>query len=453
MKHFLKSLLFGLLVLVSFAPANAALPEGYTELKYIESSGTQYINTGVKLTSTNGVYLEFAYDTYVNDNQILGTDIPNNIGNYNFYVDTYNYSFYYCSGGTRTNHYIAGADFTGSHSMGINYMNSGKWVVDGRFITNTTTITTNDYNLLMFRRGTTKTSKVKIKKVSISNNTTLTHEFIPARRNSDGELGMYDTVNNRFYTNDGTGEFVAGPVVDIKIATTNYVTREFAPVQTRLTQTNTKITNLITQSNTNTASIATLAAQKQNRPATNCPTGKKCLLVKDINGNDNWYPIIDMVLLSNIIGTDEGSAGAYVKNDGTFSGSINAFGLTSSNKNSFAVAFGNNGFVRGHGRCSTRAGTNPWITNTSYTVADSDIVSTLADETGQDGALYCYCQLDDYTPSGGTAQKASSKWFYVGSRSDCAGQCSGLCPYYLRSNSSMYLTFRSTFLNGIKVAQ
>jgi hypothetical protein len=37
--------------------------------------------------------------------------------------------------------------------------------------------------------------------------------FIPARRNSDGVLGMYDTVTNTFFTNSGTGEFIAGPIV------------------------------------------------------------------------------------------------------------------------------------------------------------------------------------------------------------------------------------------------
>ena len=37
--------------------------------------------------------------------------------------------------------------------------------------------------------------------------------LIPAQRDSDGVLGMYDTVNNVFYTNDGNGSFVAGPDV------------------------------------------------------------------------------------------------------------------------------------------------------------------------------------------------------------------------------------------------
>jgi len=36
-------------------------------------------------------------------------------------------------------------------------------------------------------------------------------DFIPARRNSDGVLGMYDTVSGTFKENAGTGTFTAGP--------------------------------------------------------------------------------------------------------------------------------------------------------------------------------------------------------------------------------------------------
>ena len=33
----------------------------------------------------------------------------------------------------------------------------------------------------------------------------------PAKRNSDGAIGLYDLVANTFYTNSGTGAFTAGP--------------------------------------------------------------------------------------------------------------------------------------------------------------------------------------------------------------------------------------------------
>lgn len=40
-------------------------------------------------------------------------------------------------------------------------------------------------------------------------------KLVPARRNLDGAVGLYDTVGNEFYNNNGTGEFIAGPTKGI----------------------------------------------------------------------------------------------------------------------------------------------------------------------------------------------------------------------------------------------
>ena len=41
----------------------------------------------------------------------------------------------------------------------------------------------------------------------------VSHHYIPARRNSDNAIGMYDTVSGTFKENAGTGTFTAGPDV------------------------------------------------------------------------------------------------------------------------------------------------------------------------------------------------------------------------------------------------
>jgi len=48
----------------------------------------------------------------------------------------------------------------------------------------------------------------------IYDNGTLVRNMIPCYRRSDLKPGMYDTVNNVFYTNSGSGEFILGPVVE-----------------------------------------------------------------------------------------------------------------------------------------------------------------------------------------------------------------------------------------------
>lgn len=40
----------------------------------------------------------------------------------------------------------------------------------------------------------------------------LIRDFVPAIRNSDGYVGLYDIVNNVFYGNSGSGGFIAGNV-------------------------------------------------------------------------------------------------------------------------------------------------------------------------------------------------------------------------------------------------
>jgi len=59
----------------------------------------------------------------------------------------------------------------------------------------------------------------KIYYFKMYNGNNLVRDFIPAKRNSDGVLGMYDTVSNTFFTNAGSGDFIAG----YGIASTSYV--------------------------------------------------------------------------------------------------------------------------------------------------------------------------------------------------------------------------------------
>ena len=45
---------------------------------------------------------------------------------------------------------------------------------------------------------------------SILENGESIRNFIPAKRNKDNVIGMYDVIEGKFYTNAGTGTFTAG---------------------------------------------------------------------------------------------------------------------------------------------------------------------------------------------------------------------------------------------------
>lgn len=50
--------------------------------------------------------------------------------------------------------------------------------------------------------------------IEIYENDELVRYFTPCYRKSDNKPGMYDTINNVFYTNQGTGEFIVGPDIN-----------------------------------------------------------------------------------------------------------------------------------------------------------------------------------------------------------------------------------------------
>lgn len=145
-------------------------------------------------------------------------------------------------------------------------------------------------------------------------------------------------------------------------------------------------------------------------------------------------------LMTLIGASSAGSNYAVIDNSGTdLNGNASTYNLSSSDHNSFAVDYGNSGVVRGHGRCSTRSG------------SDYETVDNLTDETGNGGARYCYCRLDSYTASGGSAQFLSGPWVFNygdGGANGCADGCADSCAYDLLADGSAYLAFRAAMFNA-----
>lgn len=81
----------------------------------------------------------------------------------------------------------------------------------------------------------------------------------------------------------------------IKLTTPRATETRMRAVENRLGNVRTTIDSLITQMQTNTSNVGTLQSGKQTRPDDNksCPADKKCLLVYDRAGDENWYEITD----------------------------------------------------------------------------------------------------------------------------------------------------------------
>ncbi len=155
-------------------------------------------------------------------------------------------------------------------------------------------------------------------------------------------------------------------------------------------------------------------------------------------------------LMTLIGASSAGDDYGFIDNKG-YNNNGSTYNLSTSDYNSFAVDYGNSGVVRGHGRCSTRAGDSGTWDNDTYNVISGNFVDSLTDETGQTGALYCYCGLDSYTPQNGSAQSLSGSWVFYGDSQasgddGCAGICSSSCAIAL--NGGKTLAFRAAVFNA-----
>ena len=113
----------------------------------------------------------------------------------------------------------------------------------------------------------------------------------------------------------------------------------------------------------------------------------------------------------------------------------------------FAVDYGAKGMIKGHGRCSSQEGNNNNQTWTNPTIS-----STLPDASG----IYCYCQLDGYTPLNDTMTALSAPWVFIIDYSDpgagdCADYCADLCGTLLWvTEPPAALAFRAAVFNSVQ---
>ena len=199
------------------------LPGEYQEVEWIKGSGSQYINTGY--VATGGMTCEFDvtyesdYTTYnSNGGYIIGSHAPN-----------YPYGrsgAWYVKGdkkwqlgyGEQTPMYSMTMVYGIPYNVKFSTIIGNAWLeVDGtRIITNTSTQTITTTPVYVFAHqydldhgGICTIAKLHYGKIYDSTNT-LIREFIPCYRKSDNVIGLYDKVNNVFYTNNGTGTFTKG---------------------------------------------------------------------------------------------------------------------------------------------------------------------------------------------------------------------------------------------------
>lgn len=198
--------------------ATSILPEGYTQLDYIESTGTQYIDTGVNADNNLRVVLDMQYtDITVGNNTNIGViykiDGTTTYKRYHLLVQSTSYKFY-VGGGQKE---LSSAD-TNRHTFDFDVPNQSIKVDSTEYTIGQQNFDC-ELNFWLFGRNSNVSylifcSSVKLYRSKMYYNGVLVRDFIPCK-NSSNVVGLYDLVNNVFYDNDGTGDFTAGNTVSI----------------------------------------------------------------------------------------------------------------------------------------------------------------------------------------------------------------------------------------------
>ena len=188
------------------------LPSLYQQVEYIESSGTQYIDSGIVSSTSIRTIIDHEYTSFNNRyNRLFGTTGTNG-SQYGCRSSSESSGTYYLelpnSNTTTTQTNIV---LNQRHILDFN--NSGAINLDGTQIGTITTTpsATGSQNISIFRQlGQGTSASAKIYSCKMYDGTILIRNFIPCYRKTDNVIGLYDTVGGQFYVNAGTGTFTKG---------------------------------------------------------------------------------------------------------------------------------------------------------------------------------------------------------------------------------------------------
>ena len=187
-----------------------SLPSGYRQLEYIQSTGTQYIDTGFKPNNNTRVLCDIDIETSnATTAAIFGGRDSTGSSSKSFVLWKISATAFRSDFGSAT--VQVAVTPTGRHVID---KNKAVCTVDDTSATNTSATFQASYNLTLFAvngAGTIDSRRViaKLYSCKVYDNGTLIRDFIPCLK-SDGSVGLWDDANSLFYGNAGTGAFIGG---------------------------------------------------------------------------------------------------------------------------------------------------------------------------------------------------------------------------------------------------
>lgn len=192
----------------------AQVSDEYMEVPYIESTGTQYIDTGYALTSDSAeIYIDFTL-TDTDANQMLFGAKQNGSPAYTGMLQTVGDGdlAFSCGDTKLVENYEVTSEKSYTFSVDVDSSSTCKTRMGTATVNSTYTGGLNKASsIILFAGGVNDVpsnfAKMKLHRFQVYQDEGIVRDLVPVVRLSDKKPGLYDRVNNRFYTNSGSGEF------------------------------------------------------------------------------------------------------------------------------------------------------------------------------------------------------------------------------------------------------
>lgn len=187
------------------------LPDGYTQVEYIESTGTQYINTGFTPNQDTRVVCDVVFPgtTGTSGKYVFGSRTTLTQNSYTYfsynskYETTYNTQDNVCYQNLITGRFIVDKNKNITTTNGTAYSHTyANFTCPGPLY-----LFALNNNGSLFGAGS-----LSLYSCQIYDNGTIVRNYIPCKDPS-GTVGLYDLVGAQFFGNEGSGSFTAGPDV------------------------------------------------------------------------------------------------------------------------------------------------------------------------------------------------------------------------------------------------
>lgn len=187
--------------------AGKALPYD-AEVEYLESTGTQLLDTGISGGTSSAYIIDFQIVSYITYSQLIASSRPS-VAPKIYESTIYGLGCEWNGGGSDNTVSLVG--FSGIYNRHKAEYNNGQVLFD-----NVVKATPGDYgfgssNLCVFGYYPEPNLKISAKLYSLKVwlDGSLVRDFIPVRVGTVGY--MYDRVSGQLFGNAGTGDFVLGP--------------------------------------------------------------------------------------------------------------------------------------------------------------------------------------------------------------------------------------------------